>query len=183
MELRGTGVDFNPIEHPICFSYPERDAPSAWTQHIPFGMLLIDLLRPRQLVELGTHRGVSYCAFCQAVKQLSVDCRCFAVDNWEGDEHSGFYGPEILAELRDHQVGRYESFSTLIQSQFDDARDLFADGSIDLLHVDGFHTYEAVKHDIDTWLPKLSERGVLVLHDIAEHGRGFGVWKLWAELK
>ena len=176
-------LNFNLMEHTVCLSHPERDVPSAWSKHIPFGMLLVDLVRPAQLVELGTHRGTSFCAFCQAVKELNLDCQCFAVDNWKGDEHAGFYGPEIMADLQGHIALRYKSFSSLIQAQFDDACEMFADQSIDLLHIDGFHTYEAVRHDFDSWLPKMSKRGVVVLHDVAERGHDFGVWRLWAELK
>lgn len=158
-------------------------APSAWTQHVPFAMLLIDLLRPHTFVELGTYLGASYCAFCQAVKELNIDCRCFAVDNWAGDEHGGFYGPGILSDLKAHHDPRYSSFSQLIQAPFDEALARFADRSIDLLHIDGYHTYEAVKHDFDAWLPKMSPSGVMIFHDIAEHMDDFGVWKLWDELK
>ncbi|MFC7690678.1 hypothetical protein ACFQY5_14955 [Paeniroseomonas aquatica] len=63
---------------------PEHQAESAWHEHVPFAFWLIKALRPRSLVELGTHWGVSYAAFCQAVERLGLEARCFAVDSWEG---------------------------------------------------------------------------------------------------
>lgn len=176
-------MPFNLLDHRVYHSTPERATISAWNQHVPFGMLLIDLLRPKLVVELGTHTGTSYCAFCQAVSQLGLETRCVAVDSWEGDPQAGEYGPEILADLRAHHDHRYGAFSTLMQSRFDDAVGSFTDGSIDLLHIDGLHTYEAVQRDFETWLPKMSPRGVVIMHDIAEHLPTFGVWQLWDELK
>ena len=94
-----SGFNFNPMDHPVVFSAPRRVTPlSAWHDHIPFAMYLVSLLRPKVIVELGTQSGDSYCAFCQAVQELNLDTRCYAVDNWEGDAHSGYYGPEILKE-------------------------------------------------------------------------------------
>lgn len=131
--------------------------------------------------ELGTHNGFSYFAFCEAVQRLRLDTKCFAVDTWKGDDHAGFYGEEVFAEVRQTNE-EYAGFSTLLRGYFDDHVDSFEDGSIDLLHIDGRHGYEDVKHDFESWLPKMSDRGVVVFHDIAVFDRGFGVYKFWEEL-
>lgn len=174
---------FNPLDHPVLFSLPRRLTPlSSWHEHIPFAMYLVSLLRPNVIVELGTSSGDSYCAFCQAVQELALDTRCYAVDTWEGDAHSGNYGPEILNDLRAFHDPLYSTFSQLIQSTFAAAQNHFADGSIDVLHLDGYHTYEAARADLGPWLCKISSRGVILLHDINARERDFGVWRLWEEL-
>ena len=172
------------LNHPLCFHSPDRlTHVASWHEHIPFAMFLVELLRPGVIVELGTHAGDSYCAFCQAVSELGLETRCYAVDSWEGDPHSGFYGAEVLEDLRRYHDPRYGSFSSLIQSTFDEALEYFADGSIDLLHIDGYHAYEAVKHDFESWRPKLSSKAVLILHDTNVHEREFGVGRYWEEIK
>ncbi|MBC8135447.1 MAG: class I SAM-dependent methyltransferase [Fibrella sp.] len=175
---------FQPLDHPILFARPERLSDfSVWRGHIPFAMLLIELLRPRILVELGTHYGDSYSAFCQAVKTLQTGTHCFAVDTWQGDEQAGFYEEEIYTDLRAHHDPRYSDFSQLVRATFEDAASRFEDGSIDLLHIDGLHTYEAVKHDFETYRPKLSTQNAVVLfHDTAVTEGDFGVYRFWDEL-
>ncbi|MEA2733609.1 MAG: hypothetical protein QOE14_60 [Humisphaera sp.] len=179
-----TGDEFNPLRHPAIFNSPQMlSLESAWVQHIPLAFLIIELTRPRVLVELGAHYGDSYCAFCQAVAHAKTQTRCFAVDTWRGDVHAGFYDASILATLKSHHDPLYGGFSTLLQADFDSAVKQFDDGSIDLLHIDGHHTYESVRHDFDTWLTKMSPRGVVLLHDTsARHDPSFGVWRVWAEL-
>ena len=174
---------FNPLEHPTCLEFPLWLEETAWAGHIPFAMFLVSALRPRTLVELGAYRGVSYCAFCQAVKSLKTETKCFAVDTWQGDEHAGALEEGVLAKLKTHHDPLYADFSRLVQTTFDEALNNFADGSIDLLHIDGFHTFEAVKHDFETWKPKMSERGVVIFHDTNVRERDFGVWKFWDEIK
>jgi len=164
------------------FWVPKRFAVSAWTEHAPFAFWLIDVHRPQTLVELGTHYGFSYFVFNQALKRLDTKSRTFAVDTWKGDEHSGFYSEEIFAAVRDYNDRQYGDFSGLIRATFDEARADFRDGTIDLLHIDGRHFYEDVKHDFETWLPKLSERAVVLLHDTNVRVKDFGVYHLWDEL-
>ncbi len=175
--------NFNPLDHPICFSPVLRLSPSTWLGHIPFAMFLTSILKPGVIVELGTYYGSSYCAFCQAVRELKLDTSCYAVDTWEGDPQSGFFGAEVLEDLRKYHDPLYGSFSRLVQNTFDAASEKFDNKSIDLLHIDGFHTYEAVTSDFETWLPKMSEHGVILFHDINVRERDFGAWKFWEETK
>lgn len=155
---------------------------SAWLEHAPFGFWLIDALRPRSIVELGTYSGFSFAVFCQAVQALNVDCACYGVDHWLGDEHGGFYGEEVYRAINEHTATHYSSFAQLIRSDFNAALEHFEEGSIDLLHIDGCHSYEAVRSDFMAWRSRLSGSGVIMLHDTNVHERGFGVSRLWQEL-
>ena len=57
------------------------------------------------------------------------------------------------------------------------------DDSIDLLHIDGLHTYEAVKRDYEQWYPKVKPGGIILFHDVVCRQKGFGVWKFWDGIK
>jgi len=165
------------------FLKPDRIVdPTGWVGHIPFAFWVIETLKPAVFVELGTHTGNSYFSFCQSVNSNRLPTKCYAVDTWKGDEHAGFYDDTVFAEVATYNENQYHSFSRLIRMTFDDALSTFSDNSIDLLHIDGLHSYEAVKHDFNAWLPKLSHRGVILFHDINVRERDFGVWKLWEEL-
>jgi glycosyltransferase involved in cell wall biosynthesis/GT2 family glycosyltransferase len=156
---------------------------SAWFGHVPFAHWIVGQHRPRSIVELGTHNGVSYAAFCEAVLRERLDARAMAVDTWQGDEHAGFYDDSVYVDLVRFHDQRYSGFSTLIRATFDDALPFVSDGSVDLLHIDGRHRYEDVAHDFATWLPKLSPRGVVLFHDTNVRAGDFGVFRLWAELR
>lgn len=61
--------------------------PNPWAGYIPFAAWLIHQIKPRVLVELGTHTGNSYQAFCQSIEEASSPTKAYIVDTWQGDEH------------------------------------------------------------------------------------------------
>ncbi len=160
----------------------EKYVPSAWGEHIPFLFSLISFLKPRRFVELGVHNGGSFLAACQAVSYGNIVCECVAVDNWIGEHHAGFHSSDVFSSFLSN-LGRYSNFGGYIRSDFNQAAEQFEDGSIDLLHIDGFHSEEAVQNDFDTWLPKMSDIGVIIFHDTNEFRAGFGVWRFWHAIR
>ena len=161
-----------------------HDIDFPWGGHKYFAYDLVYNQKPKLIVELGTHYGTSFFSFCQSVKDQNLKCSLYAVDTWTGDPHASYYGPEVIESVRRNVKKYYPNLDiNLLQMYFDEAVDRFSDNSIEILHIDGFHTYESVKHDFDNWLKKVTDEGIILLHDICVTKEDFGVFKLWEELK
>jgi len=161
------------------FDRPRRSSP--WSGHRFFAWDLVGYLSPHRVVELGTHYGCSFFAFCQAVEDHRLDTEVIAVDTWAGDPHAGFYDGvyELVSDwLREH----YPTVNArLLRSTFDEALDAIEPGSVDLLHIDGFHSYEAASQDYGSWKSRLSPTGTVLFHDV-DPSSGYGSARFWAEL-
>jgi len=168
------------------FEYEKKfqDIEWPWAGHKFFAYDLIRNIKPEKVVELGTHKGTSFFSFCQAVKDGKLNTELNAIDTWKGDKHAGFYGNEIFQEVNDIKDSYYNNLDIhLVRKTFDEALNDFTDDSIDILHIDGLHTYEAVKHDFESWIGKVKKSGIILFHDTAEKQADFGVYKLWGKLK
>lgn len=161
--------------HPLMRVYP-------WAGHRGFAYDLVRFIRPSRLVELGVHWGTSYFAFLQAMRDEKIDGECVGVDTWRGDGHTGPYGEDVYKNVTD-TIARFftRQRTRLLRMTFDEALPHVDDASAELIHIDGFHTYDAVAHDFETWLPKLAENGVMLFHDTADD-TGYGSAKFWGEL-
>jgi GT2 family glycosyltransferase/glycosyltransferase involved in cell wall biosynthesis len=120
---------FNPLDHPIALKRPRRLVSSPRNEHVPFAMTLVDVLKPRTVVEVGPVEGALPSALREAVLELALEARCDAVRTSE------------------------------------EARAGYPEGSIDLLYLTGSQPPDAVKRDLEAWLPKMSARGVVLLDD------------------
>ena len=157
---------------------------SAWAGHVFFAYDLVRNTKPKRIVELGTHFGHSFFAFCQAVKDEGLKTELAAVDTWKGDKHSGFYDESVYNTVKKIKNTVYKDLKiSLVRKTFDEALSEFDNDSIDILHIDGLHTYEAVKHDFENWLGKVKKNGIILLHDTSVTTEDFGVYKLWDEIK
>jgi hypothetical protein len=166
----------------VIYYKPTQIYLSAWISHIPFMQWYMRNICPKLFVELGVHYGTSFLSACEIVKSYKIQSKCVAVDTWKGDSHSGFYDEEVFSKFMQEFV-KYVEFAEFKRETFEDALHEFEDSSIDLLHIDGFHTYQAVKKDFYDYLPKMSKSGVIIMHDINVHTKGFGVHLFWQELK
>ena len=175
---------FNILYHPIVTMLPFRlTTVSDYHPSIPVLSLAVSLTRPQMLVELGVYRGDSLCAMAQACRELALPTRIFGVDTFRGDSHCGAYGDPILIDLEDYLTHMKYGRVQLLRTTTAEAVSKFRDGTIDLLHIDASHLYDDVKADFTNYLPKMSEKGVILFHDIYVTERTYGVWKLWQEVK
>ena len=162
-------------------SYQEIEdlTPSDWCGHVPFMFALTGLLQPRRFVDIGTLRGTGFFACMQIAKD--IDCEGIAISPWAVEESRA---AEFASVFEDFQflARKYADKAAMLRLQAPEALSRFDDGSIDLLHIDGLSRYEDATSMVDAWLPKLSDRGVLLMHDVHAYHGEFGVWRLWDEM-
>ena len=67
------------------FTPNSLQSPYTWAGHLSFAACLIQEVSPKIFVELGTHSGNSYFAFCQSVAEArGISTKCYAVDTLAG---------------------------------------------------------------------------------------------------
>jgi len=168
------------------FEYNEsfKDNATPWAGHKCFGYNLIKNLEPGLVVELGSWKGTSFYSFCQAAKDAKLSTKLVAIDTWQGDTQAGMFGNEVFDQFKLLLSKYYPAVNaSYLRKTFNEAVTEFEDHSIDVLHIDGFHTYDAVSNDFNTWKSKVKKTGIILFHDIKVQQDDFGVYKFWAEIK
>lgn len=153
-------------------SISERE--SAWVGHYDFAIDLVLSIRPKVVVELGVDWGFS--SFSFAFPKIG---EVYGIDWFQGDPHAGFrdtknYVVDLLNSLKDE----YGVNLNIIKGDFGDISTIWSK-EIDILHIDGFHTYEAVSSDFNNWSKFLNINSVVLFHDVDLFD---GVRKFFSEL-
>lgn len=140
-------------------------------------------LKPRTIVEIGTHKGGNSFLFCHAISSvetvIGVD---LCVQNGDKLVHFVRPGQRFYPLHGDSQTAAMRQR----------VRALLRGRAVDFLFIDGDHRYDGVKADYDLYAPLVRPGGLIALHDIvADHRTRFGkqtgcdageVHRFWAEL-
>jgi predicted O-methyltransferase YrrM len=136
--------------------------PSAWKGHEAFVRWLVQQMRPQVIVELGCDYGFSTIALAQP--GLGT---VYGIDRFLPSERNVF--ESCQANIAASGVKNIE----LIKADFRVLADSWS-RPIDLLHIDGNHTYDDVRLDFAQWSRHVRDGGVILLHDTRSFPRDVG---------
>jgi predicted O-methyltransferase YrrM len=141
--------------------------PSAWKANKNFGLWLVRYKQPLITVDLGVDWG--YSSFVLAEQNIGT---VYAVDIFKGEKVCNQNTYSAVVALKD--THNYNNV-TIIKADFSDLAKKWA-MPIDILHIDGEHTYEAVSRDYHNWVDHVEEDGVILFHDTRSCKDSVGVF-------
>lgn len=151
-------------------------------------LLFLNFLKKKRLktvVEIGTARGGTFFALCQIA---TPDAMVVSIDLPGGPFGGGY-------ELKDQKV--FKSYGkenqnlhfirkdSHLESTKSELMKLLAGEKIDLLLIDGDHSYMGAMKDWELYSPLVKENGLIALHDILFHPKvpECQVDRVWSEIK
>ena len=138
-----------------------------------------------QVVEVGSWMGASTCFLAAGLKGPAA--KIFAVDNFQGlstcGEDAAWYnrhfqklGAASTLEIFQRNfaaLGLAARAEPVVSDSLKAAQTLVSRrGAIDLIFIDGDHSYEACKADIAAWAPYVKRGGVIAFHDFGSRASG-----------
>lgn len=123
------------------------------------------------VAEIGTHIGSTTIHTANRVKKLNG--KYIAVDWFQGSPDT--FGPHFSDKMNNKSI--FEIFNdNMKEANIDDivttykmssleACEYIPDNSLDICFIDADHTYKSVKADIEAYLPKVKEGGIICGHD------------------
>ena len=139
-----------------------------------FSKNIIDFLKPKQLFlvdpwEVGYDKNAKHKNYLNELKHIPT---AYSVK-----ESMDRIQEKLSKEIEKKQIILIRDFSY-------NAVSTFPDNTFDFIYIDACHYYESVKADLNDYLPKLKENGLMCGHDYggsydnpSEEGAGFGVAK------
>jgi predicted O-methyltransferase YrrM len=144
---------------------------------------IVRKLEPLTVLEIGTHKGGTLFLWtCFAKRNATI----VSID-LPGGKFGGGYS-RLRAALFRRFAKQKQSLHLLradshARQTFEVAKNLLGGSGVDLLFIDGDHTYDGVKMDWEMYSPLVREGGIVVFHDIAANYEDTQVKRLWDSIK
>ena len=144
--------------------------PTAWLGHGTFATQLVKEFKPNVIVDLGVDYGFS--TFCFGYHNIG---NVYGIDWFKGDSQSGIRNTyDEVIETYDELKNEYGvSNIQFIKGDFNSVVVTW-DKQIDVLHIDGLHTYESVKNDYEKWSKFCNDDSIILFHDTILHHKTVG---------
>ena len=128
------------------------------------------------IVEIGSYIGQSTTMFADEAKLvIAIDPFMNDYDDKDVTCHAADIPTEVYGKFLEN-IAPYKNISH-IRMTSDDAIKVLGNLKIDLVYIDGVHTYEQVKKDIENYKPIVKPGGLLCGHDYSNEGYVAGVYK------
>jgi predicted O-methyltransferase YrrM len=129
-------------------------------------------------VEIGSYCGKSACYIGQACKENNT--HLVTIDHHRGSEEQQLGQEYFDPEEFDYKKNRVDTLPTLLKNISNHNLDNFVEAlvsdsvsaaknledNLDLVFIDGSHTFESARLDYASWKGKIRKGGILAIHDI-----------------
>ncbi len=144
----------------------------------------VQIQKPRYILEIGTALGGTLFLFCRTAAENAEIVSIDLPFGMGGGGYSLIRKP-LYQSVKTHQQSlhliREDSHK---QETLDEVKALFQGNALDLLFIDGDHTYNGVKQDFEMYSPLVKKGGIIVLHDIIPSKyKGSEVDTFWNEIQ
>jgi predicted O-methyltransferase YrrM len=147
------------------------------SSNIGFGYLyygLTRVYRPETVVCIGSYRGFAPVCFALGlVDNQKGMCHFIDPGKVNGYWHDSETAPNLTELFALHDRWRHLPKTS---QQAIAAGDVA--GPVDILLIDGDHSYKGVKYDFEHWGSLVRAGGLILLHDSARAGKGFTRWEV-----
>lgn len=120
-------------------------------------------LKNKKMVEVGCYLGISTELFAEFCKEITSIDLWGMDETYDGGENPKDYWPNIENQAR-QRLSNYKN-TTLIKDNSKNVSKTFENESLDLVYLDGNHSYIGLMDDVKNWYDKIKKGGVLSGHD------------------
>lgn len=145
----------------------------AFFNYMPFYRYVASIDRYSRYVEVGVYTGASCTFLARQLLERGAKFELYAVDLWDQVNVETDYERQVGTPIWNEFIDRLRRENLMevvriLKKESAAAATDFEDGSVDFVFIDANHSYEHVKADIQAWLPKVRQGGLLSGHDYGE---------------